>query len=362
MSKSIEQRPPQVTFAATIIIVGSVMAVLTAWDRVSNLRSLDSRNAVEEFLSEPPGQGLGLQIDDVLAMLHVSGVVAAVCATVTGILGWYVLKGDKASRLVIAVAAVPLFISGMAIGGFASSFVGAAAVMLWLAPAGEWFATGRWTPPPPREEVKREVAKLEDRAAQRPTEFPPAPGAPTEPRPAERPYATAPPDESVAQQFPAEQAGPRHLSPARRPGGVVAAFVITATMTFVVAMVALLAVLLVAAAPDTVMEQLASQPGVEDITLAQVRSSTYVSAGTILVMCVAGLVFAALGLRRHEWARRAWMVAAGLSAVGCVLMIATAPGAGLVAVLPGIAAVITLAMLQRADVRAWYASGPRRGA
>ena len=47
-------RPRQVTLAAWLIMGGSVVVVLTVFERVAGLHSLETRQSVQKFLSEPP--------------------------------------------------------------------------------------------------------------------------------------------------------------------------------------------------------------------------------------------------------------------------------------------------------------------
>ena len=135
--------------AAGVVMVSSVLVLLTAWERLSSLGSLDTRNGIEDLLAEPALDGMGLDLEGVTQILYVSGVIASLCAVATAILGYYVLKPDTSSRRAITILAVPLFVTGLTAGGFAASFVAAGAAMLWMQPAREWFATGKWTPPSP---------------------------------------------------------------------------------------------------------------------------------------------------------------------------------------------------------------------
>jgi hypothetical protein len=139
------QRPRQVTLAGWMIMLGSAVVVFSAFERVSGLRSIESQEAVADFLSEPPADELGLSVDQVLDLIQVFNLVAAACATAAAILGFYVLKQSKGARLALSVLALPLLISGLATGGIVSSLVAVAAVMLWVQPARNWFE-GR--PPP----------------------------------------------------------------------------------------------------------------------------------------------------------------------------------------------------------------------
>ena len=145
--------------AAGVVMFSSVLVLLTAFERLSGLGSLDTRNGVEDMLAEPTIGRLGLDFDGAIQILYVSCVIAALCASATAILGWYVLKRDTSARRAISILAVPLFVTGLTAGGFAASFVAAGAAMLWMQPAREWFATGMWTPPPPPASAAAEATR-----------------------------------------------------------------------------------------------------------------------------------------------------------------------------------------------------------
>jgi hypothetical protein len=55
MSEPKPVRPPQVTVAGWLIMGGSVVVVLIALGQGALLHSLDTRDAVEEYLAQPPG-------------------------------------------------------------------------------------------------------------------------------------------------------------------------------------------------------------------------------------------------------------------------------------------------------------------
>lgn len=371
MSRSTEQRPPQVTLAAAIVIAASVMVLMSAWGRVSGLRSLETRESVEEFLSGAPGSEMGLGREDVLAILQVSSVVAAVCAVTTAILGWYVLKRDKTARLALLVAAVPLFFTGLVIGGFASSFVAAATVMLWMEPAREWFTTGRWTPPPPRQAPEREQPTRDDPLT--PPWLGPTGGSTStgqsSPPPFPTPYAEPGGPQSSTRTLAPGQPDPRtaqavgHAAGQRRPGAVVAAFVLTVVSSLLVGLFAVLAMLVVSLAPEMVMEEFERQASgdVADLTLAQIRTSTFFTGAVCVLASAAALVFAGFAMARRPWARRGWLVAAAASAGACLFVVIASPAAvsGLAVLMPGAAAIATVVFLRRAEVRRWFESAPR---
>ena len=54
-------------------------------------------------------------------------------------LGYHVLQRSRPARLGLSVLALPLFFGGLATGGFLTSLVVAATVLLWLGPSRAWF-------------------------------------------------------------------------------------------------------------------------------------------------------------------------------------------------------------------------------
>ena len=103
------------TLAAYTIMVGSVFVVLFVFETFANLHTLATREAVESFLAEPPGDGLGIGIEGALTAMRALGMVAAGCAAAAAILGYQVLKPNRVARIALTVLAVPLLLSGMAV-------------------------------------------------------------------------------------------------------------------------------------------------------------------------------------------------------------------------------------------------------
>ena len=98
-------RPRQVTLAAWLIMGGSVLVVLTVFERMAGLHSLETRQSVEKFLAEPPADGpraRGLRGARHPARLR---MVAAGCATAAAILGYQVLQRSRSARVALTVLA-----------------------------------------------------------------------------------------------------------------------------------------------------------------------------------------------------------------------------------------------------------------
>ena len=134
----------------------SGMLVVSVFERLGDLRSIESRLAIEEFINQPPGSDLGLDLESVLDLLYVVSMVAAGLATAAAILGYHVLKRNRSARLGLSVLAVPLFLCGLVTGGFLASVVAASVAMLWLSPARHWFAG---TTPEPVPSTPRPVGR-----------------------------------------------------------------------------------------------------------------------------------------------------------------------------------------------------------
>ena len=60
MTEPAPARPPQVTMAGWVTILGSAAVVLTVFDLIANLRSIDTRERVQKAISEPPLDGMGI--------------------------------------------------------------------------------------------------------------------------------------------------------------------------------------------------------------------------------------------------------------------------------------------------------------
>ncbi len=380
MSEPIKTRPPQVTLASGMVMASSVVVLLTAWSQVAALGSLETQEAIAAALDAPPFDSLGLGAAALTDAVRVLALVSAVCACATGILGWYVRRPDRAARLALTAFAVPVFVAGLPgvwlpTTGIAGSFVAAGAAMLWLVPAREWFATGRWTPPPPREQaVERGTQSGTDRSGA--SGWPPPLGSPpqqqgaptgappTGPPPATRPFGEhrpLPQQPGQGQTAPhppyGQQPTARHPHPAAhsRPGGVVAAFVVTVVVAGGMLTIALLWVALVGLSPDLLMSTIErQQPDLVEagLTIDDLRSDGYRVGGLFIVWCTVALVLAGFLMARRDWARRGLLVVAGLSAGGALALAVVNP----LLVLPAAAAVSVVVCLRRSDVRRWSSS------
>lgn len=356
MSETKLPRPGQATLAGWLIVLGSLLTVVTAWDQIAGLRSLDTRERVEEVLAEPPLAGSGIGLDSILTLMHVMALVTGAIAAAAVILGWHVLQRNKQARLALTVIAAPLFFAGMFGGGFWSTLSAVAVVLLWMSPTRDWFDG---VSPTKREALDSGDPDQKSYVAPAPPEAPTAPATPT--APSTSTPSTAGPARLSAQQPPpwtGAVAPPTKAAPTRRPGAVMAAAVLTWVGSGFTALMMLASAVTATANPDLILDQVRKQaesdPAMQDVaglyTADVIIASAWIMAVLVALVCVAAGVFAVFAIRRHSWARIALMISAGVSALSLLLFALAFPPA---VVLFG-AAVATFSFLLRPEVAAWF--------
>jgi hypothetical protein len=322
-------RPRQVTLAGWLIMIGSLIVVAMVFDRVGALHTLETRESVEKFLAEPPGSDLGVGVDGIITLLRITSMVAAGCATAAAILGYQVLRRSRSARLALTVIAVPLFLTGMVTGGFVSSVVAAAALMLWLQPSRDWF-----------QDASTSAARADAPRTQAPV------------APAASPYAVA---QTPAAGGPAPAPATAVTGPDMpRPTSVMRASVLTWIFSGLTAVGLLITAVVIAVSPDTVLDDVhrrspeLEEQGISDDLLLAV---TFVMLAAFVLWCVGAAVLAALVLRGVDWARIVLIISAAIAAV--VSLVALLAGAFLLVLLLT-ASVATILLLVRPDTAAWF--------
>ena len=203
--------------AAGFVIGGSVFLLLTVFDSLTTLNSVDMRDEIARMLSSPTGEGLGLTMSQALASMRVGLMVAGACAAATAVLGVYVLKPNRGARLALSILAVPILLTAPLTGGITGALVVVAILMLWTGPARDWFAGRpvrelpvRGNPDKPANQgtwettMPREADRLHQ-PDQTPGEHQAAPGAPGD----------GPTDGPTDEDAP--ESGPPHPPPSSRP-------------------------------------------------------------------------------------------------------------------------------------------------
>ncbi|MEI5674235.1 MULTISPECIES: hypothetical protein [unclassified Nocardioides] len=359
-------RPRQATFAAGLIIGGSVLLVLSAFDSLSGLQSLEMRDAAEEFLSRPFGDGLGIDVDGVLGLLRVLTMIAAATATAMAVLGVYVLQRSRPARLALSVLAPVLAVTGLVSGGIFAPVVTVAVVMLWLQPARDWFDGIERRPEPERAPDRKPSAVWPPPTPPAPPAGPVAPPSSSEPRaypgfgaapqpgvPPQAPQPGAPaPYPTYGAPQPGPYGAPRPPASARPPA-VLWACVVAWSLSGLVAAMMLMTAIVVGLAPDLVLEEVRRRDASLADELTDDRlAATAVVAVLLVVWSVAASVVTWFAFRRARWGQMALLVSAGGAGAVCLLGVAVG---SLPLVLPLAGCVAAFALLMRPEVRAWYA-------
>jgi hypothetical protein len=328
--------------AGWMIVGGSVLVVATVFETVTNLHTLETRQAVSQFISQPPGDGLGLDVSGALFVLRTVSMVAAGCAAVAAVLGFHVLRRNRGARLGVTLVAVPLFLTGMVTGGFLSSVVAASALLLWLEPSRNWFDGVRPPSAPERTPDRRQSTS--------PQASPPPP-MPRQQTP------TAPGPHHGFGTPPAVPAPVGTRPPERRPAAVMWACVLTWVLSGMAALVMGLSALVIALEPQLVFDELRKQNpdlSTQDVTERAVQVATYVTAGVAIAWALVATVLAVLVVRRVAWARIALLASAAGAGGACLV----ASLGSVLMVVPAFGCAVAFSLLLRPEVRAWFAATP----
>ncbi len=394
-------RPRQVTTAAGVVIGGSLFLLVSVFDTVTRLRSVDTREQVTEALSSPAGEGLGLSVGQALDLMRVGLTVTAVCAAVAMVAGIFVLQKHRGARIALTVASVPLLLTAPLTGGLLGALVVAATAVIWSGPGRDWYAgrpvrASSWGGPGSGgggSEARRDrgtPGEQDERDRSRSVDRPGAPGAGPPPANGDHPgsgrqagstaVATLPkvaPDGSTGSdaQPPATQGFgsalteqtppawlPRQDGATGRTRAVPAPVGIACLVTWIfsgmVAVLYTVVTVVLIATPDAVLDPLRESPQWQQaLRDSQVPAETVErvllpSMVIVLVLSIvwalAACVLALLVRRGHGWARWTLVVSAGAT---FLLAIAAFP-VGLVVQL---AAAVVIGLLFHAESRDWFA-------
>jgi hypothetical protein len=355
-----KDRPPQVTMAAWLIMVGSVFVVLMVWDRIAGLHSLESRKSLLSMLDQPGIKGSGLGLSDLMTIVRVLSMVAAGCATAMAVLGYQALQRSRSARSALTVLAVPLFLTGLVTGGFVAAAVAAAVATLWLGPSRLWFRGEL-----PASSVARgglDAARRPEqptRAPEQPARSPeaPSPGQPAAPSdlreqpPAygEWPQAWATPATSAYGSHPVTSTAQTSSRPAALLWAAVLTWVFTSLSTIVLAG----SMIVLANDSRVVLDKMHAQnpdlasQGISDHTILVL---CYVMCTAFIAWAVVAAVLAALAFRRVRWAWYALVV----STIGVIGICVLGSLGSLLLLVPLAAAAAAISMLVRPEVRRWF--------
>ncbi len=323
--------------AGALVMLGSVFVVLSAYDKVTRLRSLESREQIESVLAGDFGSSSGLSVESMIEAGQVIAIVAALGAVTAVALGWQVLQRSSGARIGLSVLAPFLLVVGLLVDGFTAALVVAATIALWISPSREWFA-GEPIPEPGKR--PRQGMQVWEQTPNQPTNGPREMSASSG-------SSSAPAGWSVSGS-PSDQ----------RPQPLTIAVVLMVVVAAGIFIVTLISLALLISQPEVLLEEVRRQdPELADsgVTDSLLITTSYVSGGIILLWSALTVTMAVLAAGRRPGAARGLMVCAIVCAA--FSLVATFASAG--ALIPAVAALVTISCLRRPEVRAWF-SGPRQ--
>ena len=397
------------------MIGGSVFLMLTVFDTLTTLNSVDMRDEIAKMLSSPTGEGLGITMSQALASMRVGLMVAGACAAATAVLGVYVLQPNRGARLALSILAVPILLTAPLTGGITGALVVVAILMLWTGPARDWFAgrpirepgpgrpdksanAGPWETTMPRDRDRLhqpDETQGEHEAAQgapgdaptdgdapeaRPT--PPAsqlstsnsstqpgatsgfgtrPAAEADPSPAAWPPSTTPPSTTPGTMTPGAmtpgpmapgQVATRSADPSAVPVPVKIACVLTWVFSGLVALTYAGVLVALIAAQDQIVEFVVDSPEWKQANLPQ---DLLVPALWLAVLMFLGWALGACVLAWFTWRRHnwaRWLLATSAAAAFVVGLLAFPAG-----ILHQLAAALTIVGLFLSTSGAWFEQG-----
>ncbi len=353
-------RPPHVTVASVIVIVGSVFVVLEMWDRIAGLRSVGTRSTLASYLAGSRLGDAGVDLAQLTSIVRIAAMAAAGCATAMLVLGWQVTRRSRSARLALSLLAGGLFVTGMVSDWFVESItatfwaagIGAAVVTLWLGPSGLWFSDHATAAARERREPSRPTPPAAPPPPPRydaPSPWSRPPPSQQQPPPMDQPWPptgwSPPPTSAYDAARP-----PRELG--RRPPALLTACLLTWCCTAFAAVILVISIFTLAHDAQPVLDEAYRQnPQLADQGLTQhdLLVMLYVVIGVVLACAGAAAAFAVVLYRGHRWAWYALLITAAVS----TLFFLVGTLGSLVGLLPAAASGVTFACLMRPEVRAW---------
>ncbi|WP_156393663.1 MULTISPECIES: hypothetical protein [unclassified Nocardioides] len=307
-------RPPQVTMAGWMTVGASLFMLVNVFTYVSQLRTIENREAVAKTLSRDPLKGMGIDLEQALSMLHGASLVAGACAAATAILGWFALQRNHHARIALSVLVLPLFFTGLVASPFLSSMIAVSVVLLWARPARDWF--NGVTPEPPARKPEQPSSSV----------TPPPP--PEEPRAFEgfgqsQPTRPSDPTQPVSMQsmppFPAARPV--------RPGELLQACIITWIMSGVVLLGMAIVVIGLLTTPDLLKDVYESDSrfGESGVSVSQLKVASIVMALVFSAWSAVAIVLALFVFNGHNWARITLVVSGSVAGLLSLVLVISSP-------------------------------------
>lgn len=357
-------RPRQVTVAGVMGVLGSVLLVVSLFDTMGRLRSVEMREAVRDVLAEPPGNGLGVSLGTALDVLHGVVLFNGALAAVAAVMAIYVFQRHQAARLGFSIAAGLLLFTAPLSGATLAIVLAFAATLLWGRPARDWFA-GREPMPvaaggaapetPPRAEPwgagsgQAQAADGEEPPAYDRPAYP-APAGESQPPPSSYPFGQRPDADWAPPGYQRRPVPGPGAPSGERPLAVTVAATITWLFAGGTALVYLLVVAMMMFAQDSLLEVVRNDSRLQELSIStgNLLATLWVMSAVAIFWGVSAVILAVLAFRRQSWARYALVFSAAMAALASL-------GGFPVGVVHTLAAGTTVFLLLRRDTSAWYA-------
>ena len=399
-------RPRQVTMAAVMGVISSLLLVLGLFDTLDRLRTPAMRDVVDEFLADPPGSSLGLGTAQVIDLMRVLAFASGALAAMALVFAVFVLQRHRGARIGFTVVSVLLLLT-IPVAGLMPFLLAVAALQQWSPPARDWYAGrvpvtapagGRPTMPSLSQHDPRAggstradlwSAPASDDKQEQPMDGSTTPpqdqqhnqdqprdpwGAPQSavPPPYAQPYGGQPygqgqpqphqPQYSQPQYAPPGYGAPSGRDPGKRPTTVTVAAVLTWLGAGATALLMLVFVAVLGAGGDAFVEEFETAARESDVALStdDVLAVGWAVAGTMLVWSLISIVLAILAFRRSNGARIALVVSAVMAALFSLVAIMS-----IVSAVTLLLAGATVILLFTGGANQWYSrrssDGPHSG-
>lgn len=137
------RRPREVTFGGIQVVIGSAVALLGVVSLAEQLDSSAVREALTQLSNDPRFESLNLTLDDARALLRYALMALGVVSVTSLILGIFVLRRHRSSRIVLT--ALGCFVAVVSLtagptGWIVTAYVAGSLYLLWTKAARSWFA------------------------------------------------------------------------------------------------------------------------------------------------------------------------------------------------------------------------------
>jgi hypothetical protein len=221
---TLPHRPREVTLAGMQAVIGSAIALVVLVNGMQQLYSAEVHDALTEIVASEEARSLDLTLETARSILRYTIMALAVLSVASLVLGYFVLRRHRASRValtVVGTAVALLCLFAGPLGWLVAAYIGVSIALLWSKQARAWFRGeeqrpaagpqgpyappgspgsgagdyyGPWPPPRPHQELPPATPSP-----------PPAEQPPTSPgadRPPESPEAGRPPESPGAERPP----------------------------------------------------------------------------------------------------------------------------------------------------------------